>query len=63
LEEWLDNKGLAQTDVLSDKQLAELIDTLGLGPYLMEDSCSHSDDPFSRSMKGWTQGYLKLFKI
>ncbi|XP_060567959.1 uncharacterized protein LOC132726631 [Ruditapes philippinarum] len=55
LEEWLDNKGLAQTDVLSDKQLAELIDTLGLGPYLMEDSCSHSDDPFSRSMKGWTQ--------
>lgn len=54
--DWMTINGYSSP--LSDSQTAELIKTIGGGPYMLKDQCSPTSGRFKNSKDGWVKGKL-----
>jgi hypothetical protein len=55
LNEWLVDRGITKGDV-TDVQRDQLLETLGVAPYIEDNNCYLSEPPFSPSQNGWNTG-------
>ena len=52
--DWMTSNGYSSP--LTDAQTAELIKTLGGGPYVLQEQCTPTEGRFKNSQNGWVKG-------
>ena len=57
LTEWSVEHGASKGD-LTDVQRNQLLETLGVAPYIGDNNCYLSEPPFSPSQNGWNNGIM-----
>ncbi|KAL3873866.1 hypothetical protein ACJMK2_036950, partial [Sinanodonta woodiana] len=55
LSSWFAEKGYQRDTILSENQLSELIERLGVTEYLLQDSCVRTAAPYIPSVAGWSK--------
>jgi hypothetical protein len=56
LQRWIENRGMDASERLTEVAISQLLEALGVAPYLREQPCQRAVAPYSPTTHGWYTG-------
>jgi hypothetical protein len=61
ISQWMKEKGLTAGKAMAGYVVSELLETLGIGEYLLESPCDRSAVPYNPATNGWKTGEVSIY--